>query len=112
MESKMAYKGIDNFSHGQADKVGVLLVNLGTPAAPTTKALRTYLRQFLSDRRVVEIPRLLWMLILHGIILRVRPKKIGRGLSRSMDRARFSADELCPSAAAGLAAAIRCSSSG
>jgi ferrochelatase len=75
MESKMAYKGIDNFSHGQADKVGVLLVNLGTPAAPTTKALRTYLRQFLSDRRVVEIPRLLWMLILHGIILRVRPKK-------------------------------------
>lgn len=71
----MAYKGIDNFSHGQADKVGVLLVNLGTPAAPTTKALRIYLRQFLSDRRVVEIPRLLWMLILHGIILRVRPKK-------------------------------------
>ncbi|MFO6424622.1 ferrochelatase [Motilimonas sp. KMU-193] len=54
---------------------GVLLTNLGTPAAPTADALRPYLKQFLSDPRVVEIPRLVWMIILHGIILRVRPAK-------------------------------------
>ena len=56
-------------------RIGVLLTNLGTPEAPTTAALRTYLREFLSDPRVVEIPRLVWMIILHGIILRVRPAK-------------------------------------
>jgi len=56
-------------------KIGVLLVNLGTPAAATTSAVRTYLAEFLSDRRVVEIPRALWLPILHGIILRTRPAK-------------------------------------
>ena len=56
-------------------KVGVLLTNLGTPAAPTAQALKVYLKQFLSDPRVVEIPRLVWFVILYGIILRVRPKK-------------------------------------
>lgn len=71
----MAFKGSKDFSHKQADKVGVLMVNLGTPEAPTPKALRKYLAEFLSDPRVVEIPRILWMIILHGIILRVRPKK-------------------------------------
>lgn len=54
---------------------GVLLANLGTPDAPTTAAVRSYLAEFLADPRVVEIPPLLWKLILHGIILRVRPKK-------------------------------------
>jgi len=55
--------------------LGVLLVNLGTPDAPTPRAVRRYLAEFLSDRRVVEIPRLFWMPILHGLILRTRPKK-------------------------------------
>jgi ferrochelatase len=55
--------------------VAVLLCNLGTPAAPTAPALRRYLGQFLADPRVVEIPKLVWALILHGIILRVRPAK-------------------------------------
>ena len=54
---------------------GVLLVNLGTPAAPTTHAVRTYLAEFLSDPRVVELPRIVWLPILHGIVLRTRPKK-------------------------------------
>lgn len=58
-----------------APKVGVLLVNLGTPDAPTTSAVRRYLKEFLSDRRVVEIPRLVWWLILNGIILNTRPSK-------------------------------------
>ncbi|WP_019026332.1 ferrochelatase [Colwellia piezophila] len=53
----------------------VLLTNLGSPDEPTPSALRRYLREFLSDRRVVEIPRLIWLLILHGIILRIRPAK-------------------------------------
>jgi ferrochelatase len=65
----------DNRKNDQKKKTGVLLTNLGTPSAPTATALRTYLREFLSDPRVVEIPRLVWMIILHGIILRVRPKK-------------------------------------
>ena len=64
-----------NYDHSTGSKTAVLLVNLGTPEAPTAAKLRPYLRQFLSDPRVVEIPRLLWLLILHGIILRVRPKK-------------------------------------
>jgi len=56
-------------------RVGVLLVNLGTPDAPTPKAVRRYLKEFLSDPRVVEVPRLIWWPILNGIILNTRPKK-------------------------------------
>ena len=59
----------------QTVKTGVLIANLGTPEAPTAKALRVYLAEFLSDTRVVEIPRLIWLCILHGIILRTRPAK-------------------------------------
>ena len=62
-------------SANQVVKTGVLLTNLGSPEKPTAGALRHYLREFLSDPRVVEIPRFIWMIILHGIILRVRPKK-------------------------------------
>jgi len=56
-------------------KVGILLINLGTPDAPEPAAVRRYLREFLSDRRVIEIPALLWQPILRGIILNTRPKK-------------------------------------
>jgi ferrochelatase len=61
--------------HGTAASVAVLLVNLGTPDEPTPSAVRRYLREFLSDPRVVEIPRLLWWPILNGVILNVRPAK-------------------------------------
>ncbi|MEM1112353.1 MAG: ferrochelatase [Pseudomonadota bacterium] len=72
----MAYIGTKDFDHdGFTPRIGVLLTNLGTPAAPTKAALRPYLKQFLSDPRVVEIPRVLWWLILNGIILNVRPAK-------------------------------------
>jgi ferrochelatase len=54
---------------------GVLLVNLGTPTAPTESAVRSYLAEFLSDPRVVELPRFIWLPILHGIVLRTRPKR-------------------------------------
>lgn len=63
------------YQHGDQLKVGILLANLGTPEAPTAKALRPYLQQFLMDRRIVEIPRFIWCWILHCIILVIRPKK-------------------------------------
>ena len=61
-----------------AARVGVLLVNLGTPSAPTTTAVRRYLAEFLSDVRVVDYPRVLWLPILHGVILNVRPARTAR----------------------------------
>ena len=57
-------------------KVGVLLVNLGTPDTPTARDIRKYLGEFLSDPRVIEIPRYLWKPILHGLVLTMRPKKL------------------------------------
>jgi len=71
----MSYLKEPEYKHGQVSRSGILLVNLGTPEAPTAQALRPYLKQFLSDPRVVEIPRAVWWLILNGIILNTRPKK-------------------------------------
>lgn len=59
----------------ESPRIGVLLINLGTPGAPTATAVRRYLRQFLSDRRVVEIPQIVWQPILRGVILPTRPRK-------------------------------------
>ena len=69
------FKPEPSYVHGTPSRIGILLLNLGTPDAATPKALRRYLKQFLSDRRIVEIPRMLWWLILHGIILNIRPRK-------------------------------------
>jgi ferrochelatase len=74
-EYRMPFSPEPPFTHGQTPRTAVLLCNLGTPDEPTPKAVRRYLAEFLSDQRVVEIPRLLWLLILHGIILRFRPAK-------------------------------------
>jgi len=63
------------YKHGGIAKTGILLINLGTPQAPTAAAVRAYLREFLSDPRVVEISRPLWWLILNGLVLRTRPRK-------------------------------------
>jgi ferrochelatase len=63
------------YRHGTPSRTGILLINLGTPEAPTAAAVRTYLKEFLSDPRVVEMPRALWWLILNGIILNTRPRK-------------------------------------
>ena len=63
------------FQHGQAARTAVLFCNLGTPDSPSTPDVRRYLKEFLSDRRVVEIPRLVWWFILHGVILRTRPAR-------------------------------------
>jgi ferrochelatase len=74
----MAFATEPPFVHGTPDCTAVLLCNLGTPEAPTAAALRQYLAQFLSDPRVVEIARPIWWLILHGIVLRVRPAQSAR----------------------------------
>ncbi|MDH5501483.1 MAG: ferrochelatase, partial [Gammaproteobacteria bacterium] len=67
-----------NFRHDRAEALGVLLVNLGTPDAASAPAVRRYLREFLSDSRIVELPRWLWWPILHGFVLRVRPARSAR----------------------------------
>ncbi len=72
----MSFRAEPGFRHGQRARTAVLLVNLGTPDEPTAPALRRYLAEFLSDPRVVEIsPRFVWWFILHGVILRTRPKQ-------------------------------------
>tara|TARA_R110002153_G_scaffold271355_1_gene438596 strand:- start:3200 stop:4282 length:1083 start_codon:yes stop_codon:yes gene_type:complete len=77
----MKYQGSPAFTHKQNDKVGVLVTNLGTPDAPKKAELRRYLKEFLSDPRVVEIPRLLWWMILNLVILNIRPKRSAKAYS-------------------------------
>ncbi|MCP4332506.1 MAG: ferrochelatase [Gammaproteobacteria bacterium] len=69
------YQSTPEFEHGGSESTGILLVNLGTPEEPTSSAVRRFLKQFLSDPRVIEYPRWLWWLILNGIILRIRPSR-------------------------------------
>lgn len=66
--------------HGQdlAGGLGVLVANLGTPDAPTPEAVKRFLAEFLSDRRVVDLPRALWLPVLYGVILRIRPRRSAR----------------------------------
>jgi ferrochelatase len=69
------YIGESHRPHNRPARTGLLLVNLGTPDAPTPRALRRYLAEFLSDPRVVEIPRMAWQPVLHGVVLRLRPRR-------------------------------------
>ncbi len=69
------YTGNPEHRHDEATRTGILLTNLGTPDAPTAKAVRRYLAEFLSDPRVIELAKPLWWIILHGIILRTRPRR-------------------------------------
>lgn len=70
------FRGNPDYDHQQSAKTGVLIVNLGTPDTPEASSIRRYLAEFLGDPRLVEMPRWLWRLILHGIILRFRPAQI------------------------------------
>lgn len=74
------------YAHGSPARTAILLINLGTPDAPTAPAVRRYLKEFLSDPRVVEIPRPVWWLILNGIILNVRPAKSAEKYAKIWDR--------------------------
>ena len=69
-------------AHREAARAAILMVNLGTPEAPTAKALRPYLRQFLSDRRVIEVPKLIWWFILNGFIVPFRSPKSAEAYAR------------------------------
>ena len=74
----MKYDGEKDYKHGSKENLGVLITNLGTPDRPRTKELRAYLKEFLSDPRVIEVPKLLWQIILRTIILNLRPKKVAK----------------------------------
>jgi protoporphyrin/coproporphyrin ferrochelatase len=74
----MRYLPEPEHRHGAVAKTAILLINLGTPDAPTPRAVRRYLEQFLSDPRVIEIPRAFWLPILHGFVLNTRPRKSAR----------------------------------
>ncbi len=76
------YMGLGDHVPASLPRTGVLLVNLGTPDAPTAAALRPYLAEFLSDPRVIEQPRWLWWPVLHGLILRTRPRRSARAYRR------------------------------
>ena len=78
----MKYTSKAKFAHDQAPSTGVLLVNLGTPEAATANAVRRYLAEFLADPRVVEFPRLLWRMVLHGVILRIRPGHVAKAYAK------------------------------
>jgi ferrochelatase len=78
----MKYSAQTKFSHANQPATGVLLVNLGTPEQANPRAVRKYLAEFLADPRVVEMPRILWRLILHGIILRVRPGPVAKNYAK------------------------------
>lgn len=69
------YIGLPDYKHGSTERLGVLLVNLGTPDNPHPPAVRRFLAEFLWDPRVIETPRWLWWMILHGVILRIRPSR-------------------------------------
>jgi len=72
----MKYDGEKNYKHGSKERIGVLITNLGTPDRPDKMALELYLKEFLSDPRVIELPKIIWQIILRGIILNIRPKKV------------------------------------
>lgn len=74
----MKYTNTDNFDHDQPARIGVLITNLGTPQAPERGPVRRYLKEFLSDPRVIELPRVLWWLILNLVILTIRPSRSAR----------------------------------
>jgi ferrochelatase len=76
------YLGNRDFEHGTPCRTGVLLVNLGTPADPSVAAVRRYLAEFLADPRVIEAPRALWWFVLHGYILRTRPRRSAHAYGR------------------------------
>ena len=71
----MSFLGEENFSHEDQQKIGVIICNLGSPDSYSTKDVRKYLREFLSDTRVIEVPKIIWWLVLNLFILPFRPRK-------------------------------------
>ena len=82
----MSFKGNNTFRHDAPPCTGILVANLGTPEAPTPEAVRRFLREFLADPRVIELPRWLWLPVLHGLILPLRPRKVAHAYQRIWDQ--------------------------
>jgi ferrochelatase len=78
----MNYKGNLKYEHDTSCCTGILITNLGTPDNPTASAVRKYLAEFLSDSRVIELPKCFWWFILHGIILRIRPSQSAKAYKK------------------------------
>tara|TARA_Y100000590_G_C15693463_1_gene1004279 strand:+ start:542 stop:1567 length:1026 start_codon:yes stop_codon:yes gene_type:complete len=76
------YIGEKNYQHGSEEKTGVLITNLGTPDAPTANALKPYLKEFLSDPRVIEVPKLIWQIVLNLFILQIRPSRSAKNYKK------------------------------
>lgn len=78
----MTVPNIETFRHDQSERIGVLLVNLGTPDAPDRASVRRYLKEFLWDPRVVEVPRLIWWVLLNLVILNTRPARSAKAYQK------------------------------
>jgi ferrochelatase len=102
-----SYRSDPAYRHGDDDSLGVLVVNLGTPDAPTTAAVRRYLAEFLWDPRIVELPRPLWWLILHGVILRIRPSRSAKAYQEIWSDDGSPLLVYCKSVAAGIESRLR-----
>jgi len=87
-EVRMAAKKPDDHPQSETSRIGVLLVNLGTPDGTDKASMRRYLAEFLSDKRVIEWPRAIWLPVLHGIVLNTRPKKSGALYDKIWNRER------------------------
>ncbi len=96
------YRADPMYRHGDDDALGILVVNLGTPDAPTTSAVRRYLAEFLWDPRIVELPRPLWWLILNGVILRIRPSRSAKAYQEIWTDAGSPLLVYCNALAAGI----------
>ena len=81
-ENALTNPNLQTFCHDQLSQIGVLLVNLGTPDAPDPVSVRRYLKEFLWDPRVIEVPRPLWWLVLNGIILNTRPRRSAKAYQK------------------------------
>src|SRR5262249_41267450 len=88
LDAQGAFAGVAALAGGQQGRIGVLLLNLGTPDATSYWPMRRYLKEFLSDRRVIELPRLKWWPILNLVILSVRPGKKGKDYDKIWNRER------------------------
>ena len=74
----MKYDGEKDYKHGSKQRLGALITNVGTPDKPTRQEVKIYLKEFLSDSRIIEIPKVIWQIILRLIILNLRPQKVAK----------------------------------
>jgi protoporphyrin/coproporphyrin ferrochelatase len=102
----MRYVSSPDYHHDGAERIGILLVNTGTPSAPSARAVRRFLARFLADPRVVELPRALWLPLLYGVVLPLRPARTARKYRRIWSASGSPLADLCERLRAELAATL------